>query len=665
MKNTLNILVLFIGSITFCNAQDFSQKYGKVTADELKMTTYDNDTSAVAVVLNEDITTDFYYNESSGFQLITSLNKKIKILKQEGTTYGTIIVPYYSKLNSDADRISGLEAKSYNIDKGEIVKTDLQKNYIYTEDVSDRYKRLKFSLPNVKAGTVIEYKYKITSNRYGSIPDWEPQTDIPVMNSTYHITIPEYFIYNVEVKGYSYISNKETRVNQQFHCGRNNDGTLSIVTSVSRDIVFSVKDLPALKEDEFVWCIDDYRSGVSFELSGTNFPGSFYKSYSNSWNDIVETLRKELDFDKYIRITNPFKDETKNLIDTVSDKLKRTKLIYDFIKKHIKWNGEYSFMRNSPKNAVKNGTGDNAQINVILMSILNDAGINAYPVLISLRSSGRLPITHPSIDKLSTFIVAADITDSTAVYLDGSAVNGGLNELPSDLRVNKGYLYTSTHESNWIDLSNLTKNEQRFNLIAQLGNDGLLNGSIFSAYSNQKAYSYKISVKDDKDSTERIVDLQNDNQIKIDSVKVFGKEPISNIIKEKIYFTRQFDINGDYIYINPMILTHIKKNNFTRTERQLPVEFDYPYNYSGIYSILLPDNYDVVELPKSQYFKLDNNSGGCLYQIVQQANTIQLKYIFELNQTIFPSTDYNYLRDFYGKVATKNAEMIVLKKKQS
>jgi len=56
------------------------------------------------------------------------------------------------------------------------------------------------------------------------------------------------------------------------------------------------------------------------------------------------------------------------------------------------------------------------------------------------------------------------------------------------------------------------------------------------------------------------------------------------------------------------------------------------------------------------------NGGRCTYMVSQKDNIINLSYSFEIGQIIYPKTDYNAIRDYFGLVASKNNEMIVLKK---
>jgi hypothetical protein len=646
---------------TLILAQDISLKFGKINNYELSMKSYEKDTTAEAVVLYDDGYTSYEWL-NDGFKVNLDLKQKIKILKQEGVDRATISIPYYYKSNGDRESISNLEAYSYNMENGKIIKTKLDKKYIFDEELNNRYRQLKFSIPNVKVGSVIEFKYRKSSDHIYEIPNWYIQSDIPVVYSNYEVLIPEYFIFNNETKGYESIKVVETAENQQFNLGLSTNGSNNSVSCQSRDIKFTANNVPALKNEPYVWCKSDFSSGIQFELNGTRFPNSFYKSYSQTWENLEETIKKETDFGTNIKMANPFKSELKTLIDTVKNEKRKIELIYAFIKKKISWNETYSFYGNKTKDAIKNKTGDNGQINMILLSALKDADINAYPILISRRSNGRIPYTYPSFDKLNTFVVGAKTTDGYIYYMDGSAVYGGLNMLPIDLLVDRARVFEETIPDKWVDLTKIAKNQTVYLINSSIDKNGTLSGTINSGYSNQLAYCYKSRYYNAKDSAEFVEKLGTNAHIKINNFSIEGKDTIANLVKEKIDFTKETSDQTDYLYINPLIFTHIEKNPFTQSERKLPIEFDYPHGFQISSTIEIPANYKVEEIPKSVKISLPENAGRCLYQITHADNTVQLNYRFELNQTIFPQTSYEIIREFYAQVATKNSELIVLKK---
>lgn len=656
MKRLCSLLLFCIAGTVILWGQEISFKYGKITNDELAMKVYQKDTTAEAVVLYDDGYSYYVYTPENGFVLQTEFKQKIKILKPEGVDRANIDIPYYYGDGSDRDYINGLEAVSYNLEDGKVVKTKLEKKYIFDEAFSETTKRIKFSIPNVKAGSVIEFKYTLVSRYVTDVPEWYFQSDIPVMNSKFGINILEYFNFNIRTKGYEHIA-----VSQKDESGQLRVGAGEMLAVSSKIMTYTATDVPALKDEDNVWCMNEYKSAVVFELRGTQYPYEMYKSYTSTWKDIIEMLEKQNYFSSNNRMSNPFKDETALLINGVTDEQEKISKIYCFIKNKIKWNDVYSFYGGNPRTAAKEGVGNNAQINFVLMSALRDADIKCYPVLISRRSKGRFPLTNPSINKISTFIVAAELKDGKMIYMDGSSNHGGLNILPTDLLVDKGIVYDPKNPGKTVDLTNLTKNQFISRVVATLEKDGKLKGERTSNYINQFAYTYRASIAG-KDSVKIVDAIQNNTQTKIESIKIEGRTSNDGMVKETLAFTKDVEASGDYIYLNPMVFTHLDENPFTQSERKLPVEFNFPYMYRLNCIIMIPEGYAIEEVPKGVRVSLLENGGKCTYAVNVSDRTINLGYIFDMTQILYPFTDYEAIKNYFGLVATKNSEMIVLKK---
>lgn len=148
----LFFLIFFYQNVSYCQEK---YKFGEVSMEEMEMKTYPNDSSVNAVVLYEDGYTNFDYED--GFILSKELKERIKILKQEGVDLATVTTTYRVE-GSDKERILDIEACAYNFEHGKIVTSKLDKKFIFEEKLSDNVYQVKFAIPNVKVGTVFEYK---------------------------------------------------------------------------------------------------------------------------------------------------------------------------------------------------------------------------------------------------------------------------------------------------------------------------------------------------------------------------------------------------------------------------------------------------------------------------------------------------------------------------
>ncbi|MEZ0129991.1 DUF3857 domain-containing protein [Flavobacterium sp. LBUM151] len=157
--NQLPIIFLFFFlSIFTISAQEF--KLGKVSVAELEEKKHPKDTAAVAAILYKKGTSHFDYNQNDGFVLMTEVETRIKIYKKEGYSYANQTIGYSISGNSK-ENVQISDAVTYNLVGGKVEKTKLKSDGTFDEAVSKFYGRKKITLPNVKEGSVIEYRYTI------------------------------------------------------------------------------------------------------------------------------------------------------------------------------------------------------------------------------------------------------------------------------------------------------------------------------------------------------------------------------------------------------------------------------------------------------------------------------------------------------------------------
>lgn len=651
-------LLLFPFTFISLSAQQYSNRYGKITDQELKMTTYPLDTAAHAVVVFNIGEARYDYMQN-GFRITYSFEKKIKILTSEGTKYADITIPYYNneKNSNRKESVVSIDAVAYNMENGKTERIKMKSEYVFRERVNSNYMQVKFSIPAVKAGTVIEYKYKLLSDYIESIDSWEIQEEIPVIFSKFDISIPEYFKFNIDMRGGVKVDTEDKSVNMSINLG--GSGPLNLT---ARNMIFTAHNVPSMKSDGYLWCPEDYKSRVEFELHGVQFPYDAYRSFTSTWNKIDEQLLKYDDFGKHLKMRNPYRDEASAMLSAEMSVDEKIAHIFSFVRQKISWNENYSIFSPDIRKAIKEGSGSNADINFVLMSMLRDANIPCVPLVMSRRSRGMLPMAHPSIAKLNTFVVGIQNSDTTMVYLDGSVQYGYINILPPVLLTNRARIISESGGERWRDLSNLGRSQIRSMANITMYDDGKITGERKSGYSGQYAAEYRERYKDAKSQEDFIEKLETDHSLKVSDFKLTDLEAFTPELTEEFTFEKQAEVNGDYIYLNPMIFKHISTNPFVQEERQLPVEFPYASSVRLSYSITIPDGFKIEELPKGQIITLDDKGANCRYLVQQSDNKVMLNYLFTLNKTFFLPAEYEQLRAMYVAIVERNNEMIVLKR---
>ena len=125
------------------------------------------------------------------------------------------------------------------------------------------------------------------------------------------------------------------------------------------------------------------------------------------------------------------------------------------------------------------------------MSMLRDAQIPCYPVVMSRRDAGKLPISHPSILKLNTFIVGIADTDSTFAFLDGSIDYGFINVLSPILMVDQARIIHDMGASYWVNLSQLGKHQIDSKVDGYICPEGKIKGTRRTQYTGLDTYSFR------------------------------------------------------------------------------------------------------------------------------------------------------------------------------
>jgi len=649
------ILFVWICCIPFVNAQD-KFKFGEAPENLVKMTVYDKDSTASAFVVYENQNVYYNWNSSySDFELVSDYTIRIKILTAAGVDYANVSIPFFKGNNSSSyESVSALTGWTYNWDNGKTVKEKLSKDYIFTEDVTENYKRMKFALPAVKPGSVIEYKFTLKSPFYYNPQNCRFQRSIPVKYSCFRIAIPEYFKFNRETRGYEPIKIKTNTTNMDFLMKGNT------LRCSGEETVAEVVDLPALKDESFVWNYNDYMTGISFGLQQVAITGVYYKDYAQTWDKVIDVLMDNVNFGGKLKNKGLFKDELVSVQASGGSDEEKLRAILNLVRSKVKWNERSTSYINNPSKALKDGVGNSGEINSLLFNAVKNAGYDAGVVVMSLRSNGRIPITYPSRDNFNYFIVQVKIGEKT-YYLDATRSSCDINVIPVDCMVDKA-LCVRDKNFVWVNLTQIGNSASRTNLLISFNEDGVLSGTRTSIQAGECIFSFKQTYEKAKDEAEYIRNLETQNDISITDYK---KDEKQTSLTETYSFTSNATrMEGENLLtIAPLLFETMQKNPFKQEERKLPVEFNYPEDERINVAFTIPKGYVLDEAPKSERFVYGNDQSINFSYLVQaNANTVQIAYRFKLDACIIPAAEYEGLRDFISKVYAKCQEVLVFKK---
>jgi hypothetical protein len=151
--------------------------YGKIDQADLELKACDFEKDANAMVLFDK--GDVYYDQD--FAITMERHKRIKIFNDNGKSEANIRIEYYG--GNRLENITGLQAETINLVNGKPEITKLDSKLLYSEVIDKVRSAYVFSFPNVKPGSIIEYKYKLNTPDYSNLPDWTFQSKLPVKYS--------------------------------------------------------------------------------------------------------------------------------------------------------------------------------------------------------------------------------------------------------------------------------------------------------------------------------------------------------------------------------------------------------------------------------------------------------------------------------------------------
>ncbi|NMH87184.1 DUF3857 domain-containing protein [Flavivirga algicola] len=666
MRSTLILFSLCFALTAF--TQDY--KFGKVSKEELQEKFNPLDSSASATYLYKYRRTFFEYIQSEGFRLVTDVHERIKIYNQEGFDYATEQIRLH-KNGSDEEEINSIKAYTYNLLEGKIEETKLTKSGIFKTERSKYLDETKFTMPNIKEGCVVEFRYKILSPFFSNVDDFVFQYDIPVKKLDAIFEAPEYFVFKTNAKGFlSVIPKTETKRDKITFTSKSRSGNYVSNTSFhSSDINFTkevssynLANIPALKEEPYVNSINNYRSSMQYELSYTKFPQSPVKYYSTTWEDVVKTIYKSSYFGEELNKTGYFKEDIDAIISSISDPMKRTALIFDFVKSKMRWNRGYGKYTNvGVKKAFKEHVGNVAEINLMLTSMLKYAGLNAYPVLVSTRQNG-VPL-FPTREGYN-YVVSYVKFPQGSILLDATSKYSIPNVLPFRTLNWHGRVIAEKGGSTLVDLYPKQKSKDNISMMVNLNEEGIIEGSYRSVKTNHMALSYrqKYNKANEEDFLEKLENKYSD--LEISDFQVKNKNDLSKPVIESYKFNKesQADIIGDKLYFSPMFFLKTVENPFKLDSREFPVDFGYPAATKYQIIIKIPEGYKVESAPEKVAYSMPDNLGVFKYNVSLSDNTMHFLIILEMNQSIISPTYYDALKEYFKQIIEKENEQVVLTK---
>lgn len=630
-------------------------KFGTISREQF--TAKMADSTAEAVVLYDYGEVSFEENNGT-IWISQSYHVRTRIHKKSAYDRAIIQIPIHRSSVANSELVADFDGYSYNITDGNITIDRVAKSNHFTEKVSDNYSIEKYSLPNVREGTIIEYRYVLRtpfSVNYNP-RTWYFQQSVPVNWSEYRIVIPDYFYYKVLQSGYLMMAiNERKNTTVDLYPGQNGASASSYR--------FVMKDIPAFRDEPFITTDEDYLAKIEFELASYQWVDLRKHDISVDWPSLDRTLLTDADFGGQIRRTGFLREMAKTLLSQSNDTLSRVTAAYEFIRKTVKWNEKAGLYPSEDiKKVFDNKKGNAAGINLMLVALLREMDLDANPVILSTRSHGRVNESYALIRKFN-YVVAHITVGGKDMLLDATDPLLAPGMLPIHCLNGTGRLVHQS-KSKFISLVSPERDA-----VARIGSfiisdDGDISGTLKQSYGGYGAWmARKQFVSEGK--VKYLADIQKKRPVwQIEKATFSGETWQTSAFNSDLTLTipEACGRAGDKLYLHPMLTEGQGANPFKEAERLYPVDLGFGKEETFIATYTLPTGYEVEEMPKGVSMTLPNNEGRFIYQVaVTPTNQLQVNSRILLRKAVYTADDYQSIRELFARIVAKHAEPVVLK----
>jgi hypothetical protein len=639
--------VPLLASLALCVSVCYSQKnkdiptFGKIDKTEIDLKECEFDKNAEAVVLFDigKFTTNF-----TGGNIFSELecHVRIKILTDKGLGQADIKIPIYSY--KGAQTIRGLIAQTYNTDaSGNIVISKVEKSSIYEKAINARTSEQIFTFPNVKAGSIIEYKYALR----GRWPkNWFFQRDIPVMQSSYAIEAPiELDVISQQFGFYQVSTEHTTRGNSNVH-------------------TYSIRNLPAFRNEPYITVKQDYLQRLETSIIGVTVNG-MRQDLLKTWPKVIKELMEDEDFGVQLKRNIPRTADLDLALKPLTTDYAKMLTIHSYVRRNMEYNGTANIWAlDGVKAAWRDKKGTSGEINLILVNLLKEAGLNAHPVLVSTRENGRVSTSLPGIDQFDK--VLAHVRIGSKVYvLDGTEKFTATRLIPLNVMYSEGLVIEKIDSGEW-GWEVLWDQGNKFNTVtifkAALTEKGQIEGEATVTSFDYSRVERMPMLKQGKEQFVKHYFEARNPEFKIENVVISNEENDSLPLVQELKFSHPVNESGNYRYFSANIFSGLEKNPFISEERFSDVFFGANQSYSIVGNFEIPKGYVFEEMPKNLRMIMPDTSITITRLTAVKDNKLSTRVTLDFKKPVYTPEEYPFFMEFYKKLFAILNEQFVVKK---
>ena len=382
------------------------------------------------------------------------------------------------------------------------------------------------------------------------------------------------------------------------------------------------------------------------------------------WPVIVKGLIKDEDFGDQLKKNIPRTADLDAMLQGVNDPYQKMRIIHRYVRKNMEWN-EYDniWALNGVRAAWKDKKGTSGEINLILINLLKDAGLNVHPMLLSTVDNGVINTGAPGYDQFNKVMAYVEIGDKHYI-LDAVEKTTPSYLIPAEVMASEGLLISNPESGEWgwkTIWDGEHKNDKTITINASLDEHGLMKGtaSVRSAdYARLKLLPLiKQGMEIQRDALVSLPDM------KVDSLVVENLDNDTLPIMQSFNFNVPTASSSDYHYFSVNLFSGLEKNPFISDQRQTDVFYGVTQDYTIDCVVSLPDGYVMDELPKNVKMITPDTSIVFSRRSEYSEGLLSVLIKLEFKLPMYAMTDYDVFKEFYKKLFDFLNDKFVYKKK--
>ena len=644
--------------------------FGKITTADFIRSENEDLTDAPAVILF-DLGEVSFSSEGGKLRVLYRVHRRVKIQSEEGLKWAQVSIPY----NKRDEEVRNIRGSTYFLSPatGEIETLRLERKVVADEEIAKDILEKRFPLPGVKVGSIIEYSYIFASYDIQSLQPWVFQYDIPNLFSEIYLNVPYLVNYSIIYQGNTgnlmqqrmpfvqSSTNFEDPTTQGMFMGGRFPGVRNMNGNTYH---FRMENVMPLEEEPFTTIAKDNVAKISFQLTKSYMPG---RNRLTSWKQLNREMLRNQQFGRVLEDGNVENAASKLVADTRRTRDKMVK-IYNYVRNNIVWNGEYSiFVSQDLTETLELKEGNSADINLLLYSMLESAGISVYPVLISTRDNGKVEMFRPDVRQFNQVIVTARVR-GRSYFLDALGDGTTFDMLPRNDLNEIGFVIDK-RSWGWIDINpefeTVRNTYTRFNL----DDNGKLFGEFEYVFKEYSAVSEKGKLSGFSDKSQYVKEelLSGLEETRLIDFEIRNEDPeISDPLRIVCEVETESYVNkaDEFIFIKPLLTKSIVENPFQAEVRNSPIDLPCPIRDYYLLGLVIPEGYEIAQTPNPIRVLMPNQAGSFTFNVLVDNNIIHVSSTIFIEKTQYTPQEYGEIKTFFEYVIRKHEEDIILKKQE-